>query len=329
MKLPFRQEEFLGNIRSGKRRENNLPCNIDHFNVHYDSYTSEYSMELFESVYKEKTDKLLIIPVTNMIITNEVYKKDVKCKGIEGKNAIRTNDKGEQVEVNCNPDTCEHALKGKIKCKKIGRIYFRLVGIENKGVWCYTTGSKRMDHIKKYLNLMVEKGIDITKNEFLLTLNETMGSLGGKVYAPDIKIANKNNANKTNENQPVKQDEKEVTMENHQKQTKQQNLKTNNQEQRKIQKLGNLNQMKIKNLYKYIEGKMVEYKSQKLPRVVFTDKEGKENVFFMAKTSKSEILNLGVGTEIEILKVSENKANDRFLMDYNVITKIEKNKKVV
>ena len=96
-----------------------------------------------------------------------------------------------------------------------------------------------------------------------------------------------------------------------------------------MQTTDNESQTTVKNLYKYIEGKMVEYKSQKLPRVVFTDKDGKENIFFMTKTSKSDILNLGVGTEIEILKVSANKANDRFLMDYNVITKIEKNKKAV
>lgn len=316
MKLPFKKEEFLGNIRSGKRRENNSPCNIDHFNVHYDSYTSEYSMELFKSVYKDKTDRLLIIPVTNMIISQEIYKKDVKCRGIEGKTAIRTNAKGEQVEVNCNPETCEHALNGKIKCKKTGRIYFKLVGIENKGVWCYTTGSKRMDHIQKYLDFMIEKGIDITKNEFLLTLNETTGSLGGKVYAPDIKIANEINSSKTNENQSAKKEEKETP-------------KENKQEQSKEQTTVNSNKTKVKNLYKYIEGKMIEYKSQKLPRVVFTDKDGKENVFFMTKTSKSDILNLGLGSEIEILKVSANKANDKFLMDYNVITKIEKNKKAV
>lgn len=321
MKLPFKKEEFLGNIRSGKRRENNSPCNIDHFNVHYDSYTSEYSMELFKSVYKDKTDRLLIIPVTNMIISQEIYKKDVKCRGIEGKTAIRTNAKGEQVEVNCNPETCEHALNGKNKCKKTGRIYFKLVGIEDKGVWCYTTGSKRMDHIQKYLDFMIEKGIDITKNEFLLTLNETTGSLGGKVYAPDIKIANNVDNSKVIEKQSANQAKQETPIENKTKQ--------GNKEESKEQITVNSNQAKVKNLYKYIEGKMVEYKEQKLPRVVFTDKDGKENVFFMTKTSKSDILNLGVGSEIEILKVSANKANDRFLMDYNVITKIEKNKKAV
>lgn len=316
MKLPFKQEDFLGNIRSGKRRDNNSPCNIDHFNVHYDSYTSEYSMALFESVYKGKTDKLLIIPVTNMIINYEVFKKEGKCRGVEGKTAIRVDSKGKEIQVNCNPETCEFANSGKIKCKKTGRIYFRLVGIEEKGVWCYTTGSKRMVHIQKYLDLMAENGIDITKNKFLLTLNETSGASGVKVYAPDIKIVNEND-NKVQEKT---------------NQEKQQKLTENTQEQNKIQNpnnSNNSNQANAKNLYKYMEGKMVDYKSQNLPRLVFTDKDGKENVFFMTKASKSDILNLGYGTEIEILKVSANKANDRFLMDYNIINKIEKNKKAV
>lgn len=306
MKLPFKKEEFLGNIRSGKRRENNSPCNTSHFNVYHDSYTSEYAIELFESIYSGKPDALAIIPVMNMIVNYEIYTKEMKCRGEAGKTAMRINDKGEKIEGRCNPEECEYAIKE--KCTKTGRLYFRLVGIEDKGVWCYATKSLNVDHIKKYLDYQIEKGIDITKSEFLLTLNEKQGALG-KVYAPDIKIVNKNNVNNTNEQQKVN------------------NEKT--QEQSKIQKQDTSNQAKVKNLYKYIEGKMVEYKSQKLPRVVFTDKDGKENIFFMTKTSKSDILNLGPGTEIEILKVSANKANDRFLMDYNVITKIEKNKKAV
>lgn len=283
MKLPFRKEEFLGNIRSGKRRENNSPCNIDHFNVHHDSYTSEYSIELFESIYKDKTDTLLIIPVTNMIINYEIYKKEIKCRGEAGKKAITIDSKGQKTEKDCDPNKCEYAKKG--KCSKTGRIYFRLVGIENKGVWCYTTKSTRMEHIKNYLNFMGEKGIDITQNQFLLTLKEKQGT-SGKVYAPDIKLAQNNNNSNTN-------------------------------------------QGKVKSLYKYIEGKMIEYKSQKLPRVVFVDKDGKENIFFMTHNSKKDILNLGYGTEIEIKNVLANKSNDRFLMDYNVIKRIEKIKKAV
>ena len=318
MKLPFKKEEFLGNIRSGKRRENNSPCNTSHFNVYHDSCTSEYAIELFESIYSDKPDTLAIIPVMNMVINYEIYSKDVKCRGEAGKSAMRITNKGQKIEGRCNPEECEHAIKE--KCTRTGRLYFRLVGIEDKGVWCYATKSLSVDHIKKYLDYQIEKGIDITKNEFLLTLNEKQGALG-KVYAPDIKIVNKGDKSKTNENQSANTTKQGEPIENKKEQGK--------NKQTKEQTTVESEQTKVKNLYKYIEGKMVEYKEQKLPRVVFTDKDGKENIFFMTKTSKSDILNLGVGSEIEILKVSANKANDRFLMDYNVITKIEKNKKAV
>jgi len=321
MKLPFKQEDFLGNIRSGKRRDNNSPCNIDHFNVHYDSYTSEYSMALFESVYKGKTDKLLIIPVTNMIINYEVFKKEGKCRGVEGKTAIRVDSKGKEIQVNCNPETCEFANSGKIKCKRTGRIYFRLVGIEEKGVWCYTTGSKRMVHIQKYLDLMIEKGIDITKNKFLLTLNETSGASGGKVYAPEIKIVNENdNDNKVQEKT---------------NQEKQQKLKENTGEPNKTQNPNNSNnsnqasKQESKNFYVYVDGKMVEQGEKKYPRVVFMNKEREAKAFFMTKDSKPDILGLEAGSVIEITKVLANKNNDQFLMDYNIIKRIDKNKKAV
>lgn len=301
MKLPFKKEEFLGNIRSGKRRENNSPCNTAHFNVYHDSYTSEYAIELFESIYKEKTNNLKIVPIMNILVTNEIYSKEIKCRGETGKTATRITGKGQKIEGNCNPDECEY-FKNE-KCLKTGKLYFRLVGIEDKGIWCYSTKSSGIDYIEKYLNLMIEKGIDITKSEFLLTLNEKHGK-SGKVYVPDIKL--------------VREKEKSKP-----KQT--QDLKGNSPIQPKTQTSNN---KEIKP-YKYIEGKMVDYKSQRIPRLVFLNKEGKENVFFLTKESKKDILHIEYGSEIEILKVSLGKEKEMFLMDYNIIKKIEKVKKAV
>ena len=330
MKLPFKEEEFLGNIRSGKRKENNSPCNIDHFNVHYDSWTSEYSMELFESVYKDKTDKLLIMPVTNMIITQEVYKREGKCKGVKGKTAIRIDSNGNQIQVNCDPDTCEFSQKGKKKCERVGRIYFRLVGIEGKGIWCYRTGSKRMTHIKKYLDDKIEEGIDITKNIFLLALNETPGSSGGKVYAPGIKIVPseeyvKIGGQKNSQTTEKQKIETKAESTHKEEQTQMQN----NQEQKTTQNSKGASTQKTKNFYVYVDGKMVEYASKKYPRVVFMNKEREAKVFYMTKESKPDILGLETGSVIEITKVLANKNNDQFLMDYNIIKRIEKNKKAV
>lgn len=84
MKLPFKKQEFLGNIRSGNRRENNAPRNLSYFDVHQDSYTSNYSIELFKELFKnENPTSLKIIPIL-YIITYDVYTKDIKCRGENG-----------------------------------------------------------------------------------------------------------------------------------------------------------------------------------------------------------------------------------------------------
>lgn len=315
MKLPFKKEEFLGNVRSGKKRENNSPCNTEHFNVYHDSYTSEYAIELFESVYKTKTNTLKIIPIMNILVNNEIYGKEVKCRGESGRNAMRISGKGERSEISCNPETCQYFQKG--KCTRTGKLYFRIVGIEDKGIWCYSTKSSGIDFIEKYLNFMNEKGIDITKNQFLLTLNAKQGQ-SGKVYVPDIKLVknNSNNQNVQNKNmnnnaQPSKDANKQQSAGN------------------VVSEQKNVTTQENKKLYKYIEGKMVEYKSQRVPKLIFTNNQGKQNVFFLTKASKTDILRLGAGTEIEIIKVLSNKDNEMFLMDYNVIKKIEKTKKAV
>lgn len=315
MKLPFKKEEFLGNVRSGKKRENNSPCNTEHFNVYHDSYTSEYAIELFESVYKTKTNTLKIIPIMNILVNNEIYGREVKCRGESGRNAMRISGKGERSEISCNPETCQYFQKG--KCTRTGKLYFRIVGIEDKGIWCYSTKSSGIDFIEKYLNFMNEKGIDITKNQFLLTLNAKQGQ-SGKVYVPDIKLV-KNNSN----NQNVQNKNMNNNAQPSKDANKQQSAGNVANEQKNVTTQDN------KKLYKYIEGKMVEYKSQRVPKLIFINNQGKQNVFFLTKASKTDILRLGAGTEIEIIKVLSNKDNEMFLMDYNVIKKIEKTKKAV
>lgn len=317
MKLPFKKEEFLGNVRSGKKRENNSPCNTEHFNVYHDSYTSEYAIELFESVYKNKTNTLKIIPIMNIIINNEIYSKEVKCRGEVGNNATRISGKGERSQIKCNPESCQYFQNG--KCSRTGKLYFRIVGIEDKGIWCYSTKSSGIDFIEKYLNLMIEKGIDITKNEFLLTLNAKQGQ-SGKVYVPDIKLVKNNSNNQNLQNKNVNHNEQPSNT-----------VKTpqNTNKTQIAQATANIKVSNGKNLYKYVEGKMVEYKSQRVPKLIFTNNQGKENIFFLTKASKNDILKLGAGTEIEIVKVLSNKDNEMFLMDYNVIKKIERTKKAV
>lgn len=295
MKLPFKREEFLGNVRSGKRRENNSPCNTAYFNVYHDSYTSEYAIELFESVYKEKTNALKIIPIMNIVINNEVYLKEIKCRGEIGKKATRIVEKGKKIEGICNPEKCQYYSNG--QCNRKGTLYFRIVGIEDSGIWCYSTKSSGLYYIENYLNLMIKKGIDITENQFLLTLNEKYGQ-SGKVYVPDIKMI-KDSDKKSSQNgvNPEKSS-------------------NNSAKSKEVSK--------VKSLYTYIEGKMVDYKSQRIPRLEFKNNNNEKFVFYLTKNSKKDILKLSVGSKIEIKKVCNNKNKEMFLLDYNIIKKVEK-----
>ena len=96
MKLPFKKEDFLGNVRSGNKRENNSPRNLSYFDVHLDNYTSEYSVALFKSVTQENPSQLEIMPIDNIIITNEIYTKNFKCKGYMGKATRIVGNEGKQ-----------------------------------------------------------------------------------------------------------------------------------------------------------------------------------------------------------------------------------------
>lgn len=110
MKLPFKKEEFLGNIRSGNRRENNSPRNLNYFDVHLDNNTSEFSIELFKEVYKKNPTAMKIKPIDNIFITYEIYNKNIKCRGKDGK-ALRILKNGEKKEGLCKEENCEYCKK--------------------------------------------------------------------------------------------------------------------------------------------------------------------------------------------------------------------------
>ena len=305
MKLPFKKEEFLGNVRSGNKRENNSPRNLSYFDVHLDNYTSEYSVALFNSVTKENPSELEIMPIDNIIVTNEIYTKNFKCKGHLGK-ATRIVGNGGKQECACNEENCKYFQEG--KCVKVGRIYFRLKGAEDKGIWCYSTKSRGIKYIENYLNLMIEKGIDITKSYFLLQLNAKTGK-SGKVYVPDIKLINSNEkvTPKTTQSPP----------------------------QNPSQNQNNKNQNANKKLFQYIGGKMIEYQNQRIPQLILQNPQKEKTIVHMNQASKKDLLKLNKGTVIEITKLSKDKNNTIFLTDYNVLRAVpkkenkEENKKAV
>ena len=290
MKLPFKKEEFLGNVRSGNRRENNSPRNLSYFEVHSDNYTSQFSIELFRSIYKENPSSLKIKPIDNIFITYEIYNKKIKCMGQNGK-ATRITAENKRVEGKCMQEECNYCKNG--KCSKVGRLYFKLAGIEDRGIWCYTTRSRGVDYIQKYLDFMKEKNINITEMYFLLSLNERNGQ-SGKVYVPDIKLFQETNKNVKTEN------------------------KSNKENEHKQQKVQSAKQ--VSNSYRYVKGTMVNYEGNKIPELVFANNNGVEKALYLTKESKKDILKLRPGTIIAITKTTKNEQNNMiFLKDYNVL----------
>lgn len=201
---------------------------------------------------------------------------------------VEFQENGEKKECKCNQDECDYCKSG--KCTRTGKIYFRLCGIEDKGIWCYSTKSKGIDNIGNYLKLKQEQGIDITKSYFLLELHEKNGP-SGKVYVPDIRIVE--------ENIP-----------------KNMSNKTDNMND-------SLNKSK---LYEYISGSWAEYNNQKIPMLIFKNADGKESPLYILKDANKKILHLAPGTVIGITKFKKNKNNMIFLEDYNIVKAVEKKK---
>lgn len=174
-------------------------------------------------------------------------------------------------------------------CNRVGKLYFRLAGIEDRGVWCYATKSRGIEYIEKYLNLMKEKGINITENYFLLSLNEKNGQ-SGKVYVPDIKLI---------------------------KEEKKQEQSNKSKEQKKA------SNSQSSNCYKYIRGKMIDYDGNKIPELFFAKDGEKEKALYLTKESNKAILKLKPGTTISITKINRNKDNMFILKDYKIIKAVE------
>lgn len=85
-------------------------------------------------------------------------------------------------------------------------------------------------------------------------------------------------------------------------------------------------------LYEYISGKWAEYNNQKIPMLIFKNKNGKESPLYILKNANKEILHLAPGTIIGITKFKKNKENMIFLEDYKIVKAVEKkieNKKAV
>lgn len=285
----MKQNDFLGNVRTGTRGEKDNPIALSYFDVHKDISTSMLAVEIFNQTFNKPTE-LIIKPEGEdaLKIYYELYKgKTLKCIGND-KYGKMLNDKGKRENIICNSE-CEYRKNN--TCKKRGRLQFRIKGIEDEGIWCYPIGSENgIENIQKYLDYMIKKGVNISNEWFRLFIQ---GQYKGarKNYIPDIQRLNLNF-----NNEPVegKKEESEPT-------TKVQNIQD--------EKL---------NYILYKGARMVNIENEKLPQLLFKTTKGEDVLYLLNQKSNKSILKLD--KESVILPTKINNINGAvFLEDYKII----------
>lgn len=285
------QNDFLGNVRTGTRGEKDNPIALSYFDVHKDSSTSMLAVEIFNQTFNKPTE-LIIKPEGEdaLKIYYELYKgKTLKCIG-NGKYGKMLNDKGKRENIVCNGE-CEYRKNN--TCKKRGRLHFRIKGIEDEGIWCYPIGSENgRENIQKYLDYMKKKGIDISNEWFRLFLE---GQYKGarKNYIPDIQRLNLN-FNK----ESIQDNKKEVSKPINQVQSSQD------------EKL---------NYILYKGARMIQYKNENLPQLLFKTTKGDDVLYLLNKKSNKSILKLDKESVILPTKVNNINGAVLFLEDYKII----------
>lgn len=285
------QNDFLGNVRTGTRGEKDNPIALSYFDVHKDSSTSMLAVEIFNQTFNKPTE-LIIKPEGEdaLKIYYELYKgKTLKCIG-NGKYGKMLNDKGKRENIVCNGE-CEYRKNN--TCKKRGRLHFRIKGIEDEGIWCYPIGSENgRENIQKYLDYMKKKGIDISNEWFRLFLE---GQYKGarKNYIPDIQRLNLN-FNK----ESIQDKKKEVSKPINQVQSSQD------------EKL---------NYILYKGARMIQYKNENLPQLLFKTTKGDDVLYLLNKKSNKSILKLDKESVILPTKVNNINGAVLFLEDYKII----------
>ena len=183
----FMSNRILGNVRTGKRGNNDVPVKLDYFDVHKDKSTSSLAVELFNSKYKNpKTLKIQFVSKNPMELYLERYEgRKRRCFG-NGSEARVFEDNGKEKMIKCSREKCEH-WKNK-KCKYIARIYVRIYGLEEEGVWCFPIKSKNgIRNIAARISRANRLNEDITKKWYEIYLYPEDAPTKGVNYIPDLR----------------------------------------------------------------------------------------------------------------------------------------------
>lgn len=137
----------VGKIHLGIKKVNNkgveYPAQTDYFVVSASDTTPEWAVNAFHEVYGEQPKELdIMFPLNDReSCFPQAYKRyskaGLECKG-NGITAVQTVE-GKLVEIDCNPETCEHFQKN--NCHLRGHLQVMLPNVPGMGVWQIDTGS--------------------------------------------------------------------------------------------------------------------------------------------------------------------------------------------
>lgn len=194
----YLSNRILGNVRTGKRGENDRPIKLDYFDVHLDKSTSSLAIEIFNSKYnKPKSLKIKFVKDKPFDLYLERYEgRKRKCFG-NNEMAKLIDDKGKEQMIKCDCKTCEY--KKNKKCKYIMRIYARIYGLEEEGIWSFQIKSEQgISNILLRIARAKRLNEDISKDWYEIFLNPVDAPTKGLNYIPDIRkvaeIENKNSS---------------------------------------------------------------------------------------------------------------------------------------
>lgn len=310
--MEYLKNNMIGNVRSGTRGEKDNPIKLAYFDVHTDKSTPALAVEIFNDLYKKPTSlKIKLFSKEPMIVGFQKYEgKKLKCFG-NGREARVLEDKKRE-SIQCDGDNCQYCQKN--QCKKVGRLYFYIQGLEDEGVWCFPTGSQKgIRYILRRIERANRIGEDLTKDWYELYLRAEDTGLG-RNYIPDIrKLEDINNQDKIEEDK-----------------NKQTNISSNKQENKNQSKTEKRNTTNNEILM-LVKREKAKYKNQEIAKFTFVNPSSEKKELFLLPECKQDILKVGLKSIIQPIKISKIE-NNAILNDYKILKVVEndnENKKAV
>lgn len=319
------KERIIGNIKMGTKGDKG-PKKLPYFNVEEDKATSKQMVDIFKQLYHEKVTKLLIM-FTSESPFSVKYKRYINnkpvCIGDDRKAiTIGKDNKGNntKVEIECN-ESCQQRMDK--KCRLVGSLKFKLVGIEANGLWkINTTGEISICNIASEIMEYKKAGISLVGKVFELTLSQQESFAYGPYYSLNLQGQDikpqltegrqeaKITSKQKNKQLPEVVEERENTEKEKKKEVEiVEEIKENQVEE------DNSNYLIVKKIIPTLINNM------KFNKIIFQDTTSQEVELVLHPKANQELLECMPGTVIKLIS-SKVESGRNILCKYNIEEKV-------